>query len=146
MRLVTLFKLYVHDYDEALKYYTEKLGFEIAEDVRDGDYRWLIVKLPDNQEFGINLDLARTPEQQALVGRQAADQPLYSIETDDCMREYLGLVPTGVEFEGEPVAQPWGIGVMMRDLYGNRVYINQTPSSVSPGTGAQPDQGGCQAS
>ncbi|MGH3829116.1 MAG: VOC family protein [Pseudonocardiaceae bacterium] len=125
MRLVTLFKLYVNDYDMALKYYIDKLGFEIAEDVRHGDYRWLMIKLPDNREFGINLELARTPEQQALVGRQAADQPLFSIETDDCMRDYLEMVPAGVEFDGEPVAQPWGVGVALRDLYGNLIYLNQ---------------------
>jgi len=90
-----------------------------------GDYRWLRVRLPDNKEFCINLDVANTGEQQALVGRQAADLPLFSIETDDCMREYRALKERGVEFEGEPEVRPYGTGVLMKDLYGNKIYINQ---------------------
>jgi hypothetical protein len=83
------------------------------------------VRLPDNEEFCINLDVAKTSEQKALVGRQAADLPLFSIDTDDCMSEYRALKERGVEFEGEPEARPYGTGVLMKDLYGNKIYINQ---------------------
>jgi len=119
MKRVTLAKVLVNNQDEALEFYTEKLGFEVAEDSRMGDYRWLLVRLPDNKEFCINLDTAKTAEQRALVGRQAADLPLFSIETDDCMREYRALKDHGVEFEGEPDVRPYGTGVLMKDLYGN---------------------------
>jgi lactoylglutathione lyase len=122
---MTLVKLLVDNQDEALQFYTERLGFEVAEDSKMGDYRWLLVRLPDNREFCINLDVAKTDEQKALVGRQAADMPLFSIETDDCMRDYLALKERGVEFEGEPAVQPYGTGVLMKDLYGNKIYINQ---------------------
>jgi uncharacterized glyoxalase superfamily protein PhnB len=125
MMRITLVKLLVNNQDEALQYYIESLGFEVAEDSKMGDYRWLLVRLPDNKEFCINLDVARTDEQRALVGRQAADMPLFSIETDDCMRDYLALKERGVEFEGEPEVQPYGTGVLMKDLYGNRIYLNQ---------------------
>ena len=125
MKRVTLIKLFVSDQDEALEFYTGKLGFEVAEDSKLGDYRWLLVRLPDNKEFCINLDVANTGEQQALVGRQAADLPLFSIETDDCMREYRALKERGVEFEGAPEVRPYGTGVLMKDLYGNKIYINQ---------------------
>jgi len=125
MKRVTLVKLLVSNQDEALEFYTTKLGFEVAEDSKMGDYRWLLVRLPDNKEFCINLDAAKTDEQQALVGRQAADLPLFSIETDDCMSEYRALTDRGVEFEGEPVVRPYGTGVLMKDLYGNKIYINQ---------------------
>ena len=125
MLRITLVKLLVNNQDEALQYYIERLGFEVAEDNKMGDYRWLLVRLPDNSEFCINLDVARTDEQKALVGRQAADMPLFSIETDDCMRDYLALKERGVEFEGEPEVQPYGTGVLMKDLYGNRIYLNQ---------------------
>jgi catechol 2,3-dioxygenase-like lactoylglutathione lyase family enzyme len=125
MRRVTLIKLLVSNQDEALEFYTTKLGFEVAEDSSMDEYRWLLVRLPDNQEFGINLDVARTDEQRALVGRQAADMPLFSIDTDDCVRDYLTLKERGVEFEGEPEVQPYGTGVLMKDLYGNKIYINQ---------------------
>src|SRR5499433_1213556 len=102
MKRVTLVKLFVNNQDEALEFYTQKLGFEVAEDNKMGDYRWLLVRLPDNEEFCINLDVAKTSEQKALVGRQAADLPLFSIDTDDCMSEYRALKGRGVEFEGEP--------------------------------------------
>jgi catechol 2,3-dioxygenase-like lactoylglutathione lyase family enzyme len=125
MTRVTLVKLLVNDQDEALDFYTEKLGFEVAEDSRLGEYRWVLVRMPDNEEFCINLDVAKTDDQKALVGRQAADLPLFSIETDDCMREYQALKERGVTFEGEPEVQPYGTGVMMRDLHGNKIYINQ---------------------
>jgi len=125
MKRVTLVKLLVSDQDEALEFYTTKLGFEVAEDSNLGDYRWLLVCLPGNKEFCINLEAARTGEQQALVGRQAADLPLFSIEADDCVSEYRALKERGVEFDGEPEVQPFGTGVLMRDLYGNKIYINQ---------------------
>jgi len=125
MKRTTLVKLLVSDQDDALELYTTKLGFEVAEDSKLGDYRWLLVRLPDNKEFCINLDVARTGEQQALVGRQAADLPLFSIETDDCVSQYRALKERGVEFDGEPEVQPFGTGVLMEDLYGNKIYINQ---------------------
>jgi catechol 2,3-dioxygenase-like lactoylglutathione lyase family enzyme len=125
MKRMTLVKLLVSDQDEALEFYTTKLGFEVTEDRKLGDYRWLLVRLPDNKELCINLDAARTGEQQALVGRQAADLPLFSIETDDCVSEYRTLKERGVEFDGEPEVQHYGTGVLMKDLYGNKIYINQ---------------------
>src|SRR6516225_7037056 len=51
MKRVTLVKLFVNNQDEALQFYTKKLGFEVAEDSKMGDYRWLLVRLPDNKEF-----------------------------------------------------------------------------------------------
>jgi catechol 2,3-dioxygenase-like lactoylglutathione lyase family enzyme len=125
MKRVTLVKLLVSSQDEALEFYTKKLGFEVAEDRTMGDYRWLLVRLADNKEFCIDLGAAKTSEQKALVGRQAADLPLFSIETDDCMSEYTALKERGVQFEGEPEVQPYGTGVLMEDLYGNKIYINQ---------------------
>jgi catechol 2,3-dioxygenase-like lactoylglutathione lyase family enzyme len=125
MKRVTLVKLLVSDHDEALEFYTKKLGFEVAEDTTMGDYRWLLVRLPGNEEFCLNLDIARTGEQKALVGRQAADLPLFSIETDDCLSEYWALKKRGVEFDGEPEVRSYGTGVLMKDLYGNKIYLNQ---------------------
>ena len=125
LKRVTLVKLFVSDHDEALEFYTRKLGFEVAEDTGMGDYRWLLVRLPDNKELCINLDVAKTDEQRALIGRQAADLPLFSIETDDRISEYRALKERGVEFEGEPEVRPYGTGVLMKDPYGNKIYLNQ---------------------
>jgi hypothetical protein len=85
----------------------------------------LLVRLPDNEEFCLNLDIPKTEEQKALVGRQAADAPLFSIETDDCLGDYDAMKARGVEFEGEPEAQPYGTGALLKDLDGNRIYLNQ---------------------
>jgi hypothetical protein len=54
-----------------------------------------------------------------------AMRTLFSIETDDCTRDYRALKARGVEFDGEPEAQPHGTGVLLRDLYGNKIYLNQ---------------------
>ena len=51
MKKITLFKLYVKDQDEALRFYVDKLGFKVAEDNRLGDYRWLLITAPGNHEF-----------------------------------------------------------------------------------------------
>ena len=128
MKRITLFKVYVRDQDAALRFYVEKLGFEVAEDHQLGDYRWLLVRAPDNQELSINLEIAKTDEEIGLVGRQAGAQPLFSISTDDCKRDYADMKRRGVTFEGEPKNMPYGTGVMMQDLYGNKIYLNQDPS------------------
>ena|SRR5579862_7948992 len=127
MKRIPLFKLFTTNQDEALTFYKEKLGFEIAEDRKSGDFRWLLVKLPDS-EICINLDLAKSEAQKDIVGKQASDQPFFSIETDDCIREYNTMKANGVRFESEPDVQPWGTGVMLNDLYGNKIYLNQEPS------------------
>ncbi len=127
MKKVTLFKLYVTDQNAARSFYVDKLGFEVAEDKRLGDYRWLLVKAPDNADFSINLEIAKTDEEKALVGHQAAAQPLFSICTDDANRDYQQMKRHGVQFEGEPVTMPYGTGVMLQDLYGNKIYLNQEP-------------------
>ena len=125
MKKLTLFKVYVSDQEEARRFYVDQLGFEVAEDKLLGDYRWLLVRMPNNEEVSLNLETARTGEERALVGRQAAGQPLFSLSTDNCERDYAELKRRGVTFEGEPKVMPYGTGVMMQDLYGNKIYLNQ---------------------
>jgi catechol 2,3-dioxygenase-like lactoylglutathione lyase family enzyme len=127
MKKFTTFKLYVLNHDEALRFYVDQLGFKVAEDKHLGDYRWLLVQPPDSMDVALNLEIARTDEQKALVGRQAADQPFFGLSTDDCLRDYREWKRRGVRFEGEPKVMPYGTGVMMLDLYGNKIYLNQEP-------------------
>ena len=115
------------DQEAARRFYAETLGFQVAEDKRLGEYRWLLVKAPDNEEISINLEIARTDEDKALVGRQAESQPRFSISTDDCKRDYQQFKSCGVRFDGEPTTMPYGTGVMLQDLYGNKIYLNQEP-------------------
>ena len=128
MMRLSIVKLFVKDQDEARRFYVEQLGFVVAEDNRLGDFRWLMVRPPDTHDVGINLEAAKTAEQHALVGRQGGGQPLFGLLTDDCRREYQTMKQRGVIFEGEPKTMPFGTGVMLQDLYGNKIYLNQDPA------------------
>jgi len=128
MKMLTLFKVFVADQEEARRFYVDTLGFNVSEDKQLGDYRWLLVQAPDNKEVSINLEIARTADEKSLIGRQSASQPLFSLVTDDCLRDYAQLRGRGVQFDGEPKVMPYGTGVMMQDLSGNRIYLNQEPA------------------
>ena len=127
MRKLTVFTVYVLDQEAARRFYVDKLGFEVAEDQKMGDSRWLQVTLRESGGVSLSLDLAKTDEEKALVGRQAAGA-LFGIGTDDCRRDHAELRRRGVTFDGEPTAMPFGTGVMLQDLYGNKIYMNQDPS------------------
>jgi catechol 2,3-dioxygenase-like lactoylglutathione lyase family enzyme len=92
MKRVTLVKLLVSSQDEALKFYTRKPGFEVADDSTMRDYRWLMARLPDNKEFCINVEVAKAGEQKVLVSRQAVGLPLFSIDTSAVALEASGNV------------------------------------------------------
>jgi hypothetical protein len=124
MRL-SVMTLFVHDQDQALRYFVDQLGFVVSEDARMGDYRWLLVHAPGTPDVAINLELAKNAEQRALVGKQGGDAALFGLTTDDCRRDFLSLKARGVIFEGEPQTMPHGTGVMLRDLYGNKRYLNE---------------------
>jgi catechol 2,3-dioxygenase-like lactoylglutathione lyase family enzyme len=127
MRL-NVFTLFVSDQDEALRYFVDKVGFEVVEDNRMGDMRWLLVSTPETSNVAIYLAPAKTPDQRALVGKQGGGAPLFALGTDDCRRDYQVMKSRGVTFEGEPQTMPFGTGVTFQDLYGNRLYLNQEPS------------------
>jgi len=126
MRL-TVFTVFVNDQDQALQFYVDSLGFVLSEDNRMGDYRWLLVRAPDTPDVAINLELARTPDQQALVGKQGGGKPLFALATDNCRRDFQAMKARGVVFDGEPQTMPYGTGVTLNDLYGNNIYLNEDP-------------------
>ena len=84
--------------------------------------------LPEDQVMAITLKLAQSEEQRALVGKQGGSQPFFGIVTDDCIAEYRRMKSAGVKFDGEPEVQPYGTGVTLQDLYGNKIYMNQEPT------------------
>jgi len=126
MRL-SVFTVFVNDQDQAVRFYVDRLGFVVAEDSRLGDYRWLLVRAPETPDVAINLELARTPDQQALVGKQGGGKPLFALATDDCRRDFHAMTARGVAFDGEPRTMPYGTGVTLNDLYGNKIYLNEDP-------------------
>ncbi len=123
------FGLMVKSYDEAIDFYTKQLGFVVAEDVPMGDDRWVTITLPGNRDSIITLHEAKSEIDQALVGKQFGTFPYLGLETEDCIGEYQRLKALGVKFHGEPNVQPYGTGVMLEDLYGNKIYMNQEPRS-----------------
>jgi catechol 2,3-dioxygenase-like lactoylglutathione lyase family enzyme len=127
MKRLSLLSVYVKDQDAAIEFY-KKLGFIVAEDVPFGTQRWVTLRLPDDEVVSLTLNMAETPEDQALVGKQGGSQPFFGIVTDDCLREFRQMKEAGVKFHGEPQVQPYGTGVTLEDLYGNKIYLNQEPS------------------
>jgi catechol 2,3-dioxygenase-like lactoylglutathione lyase family enzyme len=127
MKTLTVVGLVVRDYDEAIRFYTDKLGFTVSEDVTLGEDRWVVLSLPDSRQPGLALSLARMESDRAVVGNQAGSFPLFGLGTDDCLGEYRRMKERGVVFHGEPQSEPWGTGVLLEDLYGNTIYLNQEP-------------------
>ena len=125
MNKLSLISLIVKDYDSAVEFYTKKLGFEVAEDEAFGDRRWITLKLTKSPESAVNLELAQTEDDETLVGRQAGSFPLFGLSTDDCLGDYRRMKELGVTFHGEPTVGPWGTGVLLEDLYGNKIFMSQ---------------------
>ena len=111
--------LLVKDQDEALKFYTEKLGFQKRQDLPLGNMRWVTVSPKGQTDIELTLVVADTEEKRRAVGKQAGDHVFLTLETDDCRKEYKALKAKGVKFYGKPEVQQWGVDVVLEDLYGN---------------------------
>ena len=111
----------VRDYDEAIAFFTNSLGFKLIEDTRlqDGK-RWVLVSPPGAQ--GANLLLARavTPEQEKAIGNQTGGRVFLFLHTDDFQRDYEQMIAKGVKFRENPREEPYGTVVVFEDLYGNK--------------------------
>lgn len=116
--------LLVKDYDEAIAFYVNKLGFELLADNEFGDgMRWVAVAPSAHNETALVFVVADTEEKLARTGNQAADHVFLVVETDDCRRDYERMKADGVVFLGEPRDMPWGIEAVFEDLYGNRLDL-----------------------
>jgi catechol 2,3-dioxygenase-like lactoylglutathione lyase family enzyme len=112
--------LLVNDYDEAIAYFTEKLGFGLLEDtlLEDGK-RWVRVA-PQGGGTALLLAKPATPEQAAQVGNQSAGRVFLFLQTDDFRRDYAAMRSQGVVFEEVPREETYGTVAVFRDLCGNR--------------------------
>ena len=111
--------LLVKNQDEALKFYTEKLGFQKRQDLPLGNMRWVTVSPKGQTDIELTLVVADTEEKRRAVGKQAGDHVFLTLQTDDCRKEYKALKAKGVKFYGKPEVQQWGVDVVLEDLYGN---------------------------
>jgi catechol 2,3-dioxygenase-like lactoylglutathione lyase family enzyme len=112
--------LVVNDYDEALKFYTEKLDFRLVEDtVLSETKRWVIVAPPGSGECCLLLAKAANNEQQSRVGNQTGGRVFLFLYTDNFHRDFENLKANGVSIIREPSVEEYGTVAVFADLYGN---------------------------
>ena len=114
----------VDEYDPAIRFFVDVLGFELVEDAASltnggREKRWVVVRSP-GAETGILLARADGPEQQAVVGRQTAGRVGFFLQVDDFDATYERMRAADVEFIGAPRTEPYGRVVVFRDIAGNR--------------------------
>ncbi|GAA2715217.1 MULTISPECIES: VOC family protein [Streptomyces] len=113
--------LVVRDYDEAIAFYVNALGFDLREDTAlpDGK-RWVVVAPPGAREGGLLLARADGEAEEARVGDQTGGRVGWFLNTDDFGRDHARMLAAGVVFEEEPRREAYGTVAVFRDLYGNR--------------------------
>lgn len=111
----------VSDYDEAIEFYTQKLSFDLLEDIYipEQDKRWVLVAPPNSKGAAVLLARASDSGQQAFVGNQAGGRVFLFLSTDDFWRDYRKMQANGIKFVREPVEQAYGVVAVFEDLYGN---------------------------
>jgi len=126
---------WVHDQDEALTFYKEKLGMEVREDAtleELGGFRWLSVGLPDQPEMAVALlripgppvfDEETTAKLNDLVAKGAAGGLFFA--TEDLQGVYRQLKASGADIVQEPTEQPYGVDMAVRDPTGNEIRLAQ---------------------
>jgi catechol 2,3-dioxygenase-like lactoylglutathione lyase family enzyme len=112
--------LVVKDYDEAINFYTRKLGFRLLEDtILSETKRWVIVAPPGTGQCSLLLAKANGPEQLKTVGNQTGGRVFLFLYTDDFYRDYQALLEKGIHFVRQPVKEVYGTVAVFEDLYGN---------------------------
>jgi predicted enzyme related to lactoylglutathione lyase len=110
----------VEDQEDAMKFYTEKLGFRKCQDTMFGEgMRWVTVSSKNQPDLEITFVKADTGRKLKALGKQAGDHVFLTLETDNCIKDYEVMKAKGVEFMGKPEKHPYGTEVVFKDLYGN---------------------------
>jgi uncharacterized glyoxalase superfamily protein PhnB len=134
-------QVWVHDQDEALAFYTEKLGFEVRADVtlpEMGNFRWLTVGPVGQEDMAVVLmaipglpvmDIETAEQVRTLMGKGFTGTVF--LTTDDCRTAYDELKGRGVEFTEGPEERPYGIDAGFRDPSGNSFRLTQVYELVS---------------
>ncbi|WP_330240069.1 VOC family protein [Streptomyces sp. NBC_00525] len=125
-----LVALVVRDYDEAIAFYRDALGFELLEDTRiDAEKRWVVVAPPGARETALLLAKAAGDARGARVGDQTGGRVGWFLYTDAFDRDYARMRAAGVVFEEPPRHEPYGTVAVFQDLYGNRWDLLQPRTS-----------------
>ena len=113
--------LVVRDYDEAIAFYTEKLGFTLVEDTPVApNKRWVLVAPRGRNSTCLLLARAATPEQQSRIGNQTGGRVFLFLHTDNFQRDYQNYLARGVRFVRPPKEEGYGTVAVFEDLYGNQ--------------------------
>ena len=118
---IGLVTLVVRDYDEAIAFFVDVIGFELREDTRLDDHKRWVVVAPrgDAQGTGLLLARAATPGQEARVGDQTGGRVALFLYTDDFARDHERMQAAGVTFVRPPRRESYGTVAVFQDLYGN---------------------------
>jgi predicted enzyme related to lactoylglutathione lyase len=141
MMRIAVAQLWVHDQDEALDFYTKKVGLEVQTDVtlpELGNFRWLVVGPAGQPDVGIVLMAIPGPP---VMDEQTADEVRHLmakgfagtvfLATEDCQASYEELKGRGVEFTEPPEERPYGIDSGFRDPSGNGIRLTQVNEAVT---------------
>ena len=110
----------VHNYDEALAFFTGSLGFRVIEDTPLGNgKRWVLVAPADSRGPQLLLGQAATPDQARCIGKQAAGRVFLFLHTNNFWRDYRQMQARNVKFLEPPREEPYGTVAVFEDLYGN---------------------------
>ncbi len=120
-QFMALTSLVVKDYDEAITFYTQVLGFELIENtpLPEQNKRWVVIAPPGARESGLLLARASSDNQQAAVGNQTGGRVFLFLYTDDFWRDYNVYVARDVKFVRAPTTHAYGTVAVFEDLYGN---------------------------
>ena len=120
----------VADYDEAIKFYTEKMHFTLVEDTPLSETkRWVLLKPTGAAGCCLLLAKAATDEQKTRIGNQTGGRVFLFLYTDDFDRDYQNLLDKQIKIVRQPVVETWGRVAVFEDLYGNLWDLIQPPVS-----------------
>jgi len=110
----------VNDYDKAIKFYTEKLHFDLIEDTQLSETkRWVLVRPKGSNECCLLLAKAANDEQRSRVGNQTGGRVFLFLHTDNFERDYQNLLDHQIEIVRQPQREEYGTVAVFKDLYGN---------------------------
>jgi catechol 2,3-dioxygenase-like lactoylglutathione lyase family enzyme len=127
--------LVVRDYDEAIAFFTKKLGFRVVEDspARDRlgrDKRWVLVAPLNSRGTSLLLARASTPAEASRIGNQTGGRVFLFLHTDDFWRDYQAMTARGVKFCETPREESYGTVAVFEDLYGNKWDLLQLKNAT----------------
>ncbi|PTQ12053.1 glyoxalase [Sphingomonas oleivorans] len=130
---LSLTAVLVIDYDDAIAFYTNMLGFELREDTRlSAEKRWVVVAPPGSDGSAILLAKAANARQARAVGDQSGGRVFLFLQTDDFERDYAAYTERGVRFVEQPRTESYGTVAVFEDLYGNRWDLIESAAGLIP--------------